>query len=264
MVVDAHTAARYWRPELGRVLRAWAAGYVVLTTIFLAVGFFLTRVLWDLGLDTVDGGISHWFARNRSSAANHVASVMSETGNTVPIIVVAALLTVALARERRWHAAAVPAVALTLELAVFLTTNYVVARARPDVPIGPAPSTYSYPSGHSAAAVALYAGGAVLAARYAWPWFVRGVADAAAVLVPAGVGLARVYEGMHFTSDVLAGYALGAGSLATALVATRLVRPGRSLVVETARDREEVEETEQATQREQHEHDRRQPVHPHH
>ena len=69
--------------------------------------------------------------------------------------------------------------------------------------------TSSYPSGHTGAAVCLYGGIAIL---LLWLYGARpGVKLAAAALwcVPVAVALSRVYRGMHYPSDVLAGALLG-------------------------------------------------------
>ncbi|MYX43200.1 phosphatase PAP2 family protein, partial [Streptomyces sp. SID89] len=95
-----------------------------------------------------------------------------------------------------------------------------VRRARPaldQVPIvrrlGRQPITTSFPSGHAASAAAFAAG--VALESPAW--------GAAVAPVAASVALSRVYTGVHFPSDVLAGAALGAGAAfaVRALVPTR-------------------------------------------
>ena len=75
-------------------------------------------------------------------------------------------------------------------------------------------SSFSFPSGHALVSLAVYASLALVVARHA-----RNRRVAVAVLLVAAVwvlaiGFSRLYLGVHFLSDVLAGYAAGAAWLA--------------------------------------------------
>jgi hypothetical protein len=73
-------------------------------------------------------------------------------------------------------------------------------------------SGYGLPSGHAQGAVVLWGLLALLAVRRGagrWVW-------APAALLSLSIGLSRVYLGVHFPTDVLAGWALGAVVLAAA------------------------------------------------
>ena len=79
-----------------------------------------------------------------------------------------------------------------------------VGRSRPPTEIGldalaAVPGSPSFPSGHAMSAFAVAAAIALLAPRLRWP--VLGLA--------ALIGFSRVYLGVHFWLDVLAGAALG-------------------------------------------------------
>jgi membrane-associated phospholipid phosphatase len=77
------------------------------------------------------------------------------------------------------------------------------------------PSGYSFPSGHATTAFAAAAAVGVLHPRLRWP--LLGLA--------AVVGFSRVYLGVHWGLDVLAGATLGTGiGIGCALLARRLVR----------------------------------------
>ncbi|MFC5635793.1 bifunctional phosphatase PAP2/diacylglycerol kinase family protein [Streptomyces bullii] len=88
------------------------------------------------------------------------------------------------------------------------------------------PITTSFPSGHSASAAAFATG--VALESPAW--------GAAVAPVAATVALSRVYTGVHFPSDVLAGAALGAG----AAFAVRGMVPTRAQIAPPARPRADV------------------------
>jgi undecaprenyl-diphosphatase len=112
------------------------------------------------------------------------------------------------------------------ELTLFLASAAIVGRPRPDVPHleGQLP-TSSYPSGHVAATILLYAAIVVLA----WPrtraWW-RWALVALAVLMPLWVALSRTYYGMHHPTDILGSVVLAAGWLAATVY---LVRPNCDL-----------------------------------
>jgi undecaprenyl-diphosphatase len=77
------------------------------------------------------------------------------------------------------------------------------------------PSGYSFPSGHATTAFAAAAAVGMLHPRLRWPL----------LAVAAVVGFSRVYLGVHWGLDVLAGAALGTAiGVACALLARRLVR----------------------------------------
>lgn len=74
-------------------------------------------------------------------------------------------------------------------------------------------TSYSYPSGHSIAAVCFY--GTILFLSYVllkntqWRWLMQGICSVLLLLIP----LSRIYLGVHFTSDVLGGLCFSFGLL---------------------------------------------------
>jgi len=142
----------------------------------------------------------------RTQTWDSVTAIWSHIGNT-EIIIGVALAAVALVfwRTRRWWFAVIPAIAISLQAAVFVAATLVTGRPRPDVPhLDPAPPTSSYPSGHVGASVALYASFAIMATTIERSWLRRTVIAVCSV-IPILVAYARLYRGMHHLSDVIIG-----------------------------------------------------------
>ncbi|EIE51276.1 phosphatase PAP2 family protein [Salipiger aestuarii] len=102
-------------------------------------------------------------------------------------------------------------------------------RPRPDlVPHGVDVATASFPSGHSMMSAVTYLTLAVMLARTQRLWRLRVFFVVVAALLAMTVGISRIYLGVHWPSDVLAGWALGAAwALGVWLMARWLARRGR-------------------------------------
>jgi len=220
--VAAPQRSRAWSLAEGGV--TIAIGYLALSAALIVAGLILVHLLapvrhWD-------DHVNAWFAAHRTSGWNRVSKAGTFLANTMGVVVVAAVVT-GFGLLRRWgRLAALLTCGLALELAVFLTVNYIVQRPRPNAAhLGPTPSTYSFPSGHVGATFVLYGGIAVLvASRTAHRW-ARTLAWTVAALVALWVGLSRVYEAEHHPTDVFAGLCLGIGALVATVLAIRPAWP---------------------------------------
>ena len=84
-----------------------------------------------------------------------------------------------------------------------LLAKHIFGRVRPDLWLSILPeSTFSFPSGHAMQSMAVAGALAVLA----WPTRGRWLALATAIVFVALVGTSRIYLGVHFPSDILAGW----------------------------------------------------------
>ena len=108
-------------------------GYVVLAALMIGIGLLLTHAL-DGSVGNWDRHVSEHFARHRTSGWNDDTKVATSAVNTLPAIVVAAVVVAFLAFRRRWREAVFLTIALVLEITVFLSVNFVVNRPRPAVP----------------------------------------------------------------------------------------------------------------------------------
>jgi membrane-associated phospholipid phosphatase len=202
-------------------------GGAVLVYLFLAgTGLLVNRVLSHGAVGRWDRGVSRWFYQHRTGTLNTVTHYGSMLSDTRTAIAVTAVLVVGLRIWRGgWRESAVILMCIVGELTIFLGVTSTVHRKRPSVPqLDPAPPTSSFPSGHTGAAVALYVGLAVTLLIVTRDSPHRGAFVLAAGLlcvVPVIVATSRVYRGMHYATDVLAG-ALAGGLWMVIVVRTLL------------------------------------------
>jgi membrane-associated phospholipid phosphatase len=204
------------------------AGYTVLTLLLLAIGTLLTHAL-DGSVGRWDQHVNEYFARHRTTTWNDITSVATSAFNTVPVVIAAAIAVGFLSLRRRFAEAAFLTLALLLEITVFLSVTFVVARPRPDVlRLNSTPATSSFPSGHTAAATVLFVGIALIITCCTRNPLARVAAGLLAALVAVNVGFARVYRGLHHPTDVMVGLLFGLACLAFAALAVRAAQRVRA------------------------------------
>jgi undecaprenyl-diphosphatase len=197
---------------------------VALALVLTGLGWVLSHVIQHDAAGRADAGISRWLAGERNGELNDVTAVTTEVGGTLTVTALAVLATAAAALVwRRWREPMLVAVAVAGEVAIFLVVTLLVDRPRPPVQhLDQAPPTSSFPSGHTAATVALWGALAILASERARSALVRGIVLALAFGLPLLVASSRMYRGMHFLTDVLGGALLGVVWLAATVRGIRI------------------------------------------
>ena len=205
-------------------LLALVSGYLLLALASIALGFLVTDVLLaNDGIERFDERFPSWLAGERTDTWTDVSWVGSELAGGYVIPAVIALVAVVMAVKRRWRIAAYVLFAVAVESATYRATTLFVERTRPDVErLESLPVEASYPSGHTAASIALYSGLALLVtsrfARGNWRILIWVVALA----IPPAVALSRIYRGMHHPIDALAGVPIGIAALVVVVFACRV------------------------------------------
>jgi membrane-associated phospholipid phosphatase len=199
-------------------------GYVLLAAASIALGLLVTNVLLDVrGVERLDERFPRWLEGQRTETWTDLSWVGSEVAGGFVIPAMIALVALAMVALHRFRIAAFLLFAVAVESATYRATTFFVDRPRPHVErLEGLDPTASYPSGHTAAAIALYCGLAVLlTSRFVRPgeripiWLV-------ALAIPPIAGLARMYRGMHHPIDVLAGVPIGIAAILIALFACRV------------------------------------------
>jgi membrane-associated phospholipid phosphatase len=198
-----------------------AVAYVAVAGLSILLGLLVTHViLADNGIASNDESFVGFLSHHRSGGLTDasLAASMMAGGVVLPILV--AVFGLAMATLRQWRVGAFLICALAVESASYRTTTLVIHRPRPAVlRLEHLPVDASYPSGHTAASIAVYCGLALLVTSRIASRSARVVIWIVAVAVPVFVAFGRMYRGMHHPLDVLGGVALGI----TALVALVLI-----------------------------------------
>ena len=240
--MDASEGCRGLRcpPTNWRGLRVWIAAAVVMTVAAIALGWLIVHPLAG-SVGRIDNDLARWLADRRTPTWDAITWVGSGSAEAVVKISATVVLGAVFAwRWRRWNEGALLAGALILEVTVFLIASFVVGRARPPVvPLDSVPPTSSYPSGHTAAAVAFYGALAIIVWWHTRNAVARRVALVVAIVMPPIVGLSRMYRGMHHLSDVLVGAVIGAVSLCVTYHVVRPAQPAAAPSTARAIDRDE-------------------------
>lgn len=131
-------------------------------------------------------------------------------GLTIAVLALVVLWFVDMLR-RRYRAANYHLFAVLAGLALMFWLKVLFERPRPNlVPVRTAALTHSFPSGHASTAALAYITIGVLIAKECSGRRPMILALAVAGLISLAVGVSRVYLGVHWPTDIAAGWVLGA------------------------------------------------------
>ncbi len=186
-----------WRPT--RLLLLFAGVLLPLLLFGSLAEDVLERVAFSFDLP-----ILHAVHRHSSPLLDALMHGASVVGSIVVLFPFALLVFAVLAWRARRRAATFWLLAVGGAALLNPACKHVFARSRPDLWVSPYPElSFSFPSGHAMNSMAVLAALIALAwhTRAKWPLLTGGA------LVVALVGLSRIYWGVHYPSDVLAGWA---------------------------------------------------------
>lgn len=213
-------------PRASTLAVSLIAGAVVLWGCFVALGELIVHFWAHSRFGRADGRVDSYLADHRTPTGRNVSLVLADLADTKTVMALTVLVVIVLYLARRRLREPLFLVAVVVgEVTTFVAVTAVVARHRPPVPrLDASPPTSSFPSGHTAAAVCLYGGIAVLCAVLARRALLRVLGWTAAVVIPILVAAARLYRGMHYPTDVVGGALLGGLWLGWV---TRVFPPGK-------------------------------------
>jgi undecaprenyl-diphosphatase len=184
-----------------------------LAIIVLCVGFFalLADEVMEGGTQKFDDAVLLWMNRHASPPLTGLALDFTSLGSGVVVWLVLLAASVFLWSSRhRWSVGLLWVSVLGAGL-INTVMKTIFHRARPH--LFPWRTPYaglsSFPSGHSMTAMVCYATLAYLVARLAPTAFLQRFTIGMAALLILLIGLSRMYLGVHYPTDVLAGFMMG-------------------------------------------------------
>lgn len=217
--------------------RKIVAGSCLIVFIILT---YLVSTRQELAFDTV---IREWFYSLRTPWLTEVVKGITFMGNTKTIVLICVLLLAVPAvigiierlgtkadrdsalkkNSAGWHITkkvGIPVAAVAIVgSAINKTIKHIMMRPRPDVSLHLIEQGgWSFPSGHSISGLLLYGFLVWLLRRYVKDSRIVNAATVILTLLWIGIGLSRIYLGVHYPTDVLGGWTLGMVVMMTAIV----------------------------------------------
>lgn len=174
----------------------------VLSLLFI----ILTVLVCTNTIEPLDNAASSFIISIRSPELTNTMNIITNISGSYALIVFTTLFII-LIKKKKYP------LAITINLiAVFITSQLakaIVERDRPLDMLVSAPG-YSYPSGHSMVGLAYFSFLSYLVIKYIPNKIVKIILPIVFTITILLVGFSRIYLGVHYLSDVLAGFLLGA------------------------------------------------------
>jgi undecaprenyl-diphosphatase len=176
-----------------------------------------------------DNAIISFITSFESPTLTSIMKFFTFIGSSKPIIVLSIVILIFLYKVLKHRSE------LILFIAVILGANILYAslkqifhRARPDLHRLFEIGGYSFPSGHATIAFSLYGVLAFLLWRHITTGLGRTILILISILMILMIGISRIYLGVHYPSDILAGYFISGFWLTMAIWFFQRYKEGKS------------------------------------
>jgi Membrane-associated phospholipid phosphatase len=189
----------------------------------------LSPFLVHNGPTGIDQHITDWFAGRRTTTWSHVMGRVTWLGSSVVVIPITVLTTIGLGWAHRGRLAAFVVVTVTGAALVNSLAKDFVGRNRPPAAVRlQHPHASSFPSGHSTQAAATYVALGIVILVLTRSRVTRVISWTLLIGIVIAVGVSRVYLGVHWTTDVIAGWIVGTAWTLGVACAFGLLAPQRA------------------------------------
>jgi undecaprenyl-diphosphatase len=209
---------------------------LVVAIVILVMGIAIIAVASDAFLDfatqlkannplirQLDQGVHDWCVTHRNNAGNIFFVIITTLGSPLVLSVVTAIVVIVKWRKHRRGTALFLALATAGGYGIQLALKQHYARARPLLTQAvQGAHGYAFPSGHATGSAVVLGAFAYLIIRGKHELHIKVLSVILAALLLVAVCWSRVYLGVHWLTDVIAGAGLGAVWLLAAILAQEI------------------------------------------
>lgn len=188
--------------------------FFVFFVIFLAIA----EDVFEQEIFEFDSVVYNFLVNNRNEALNNFFKIITQFGSALVLIIIT-ILCVIFIRDKKYKIL-VPANLITIVIINIVLKNFFL-RPRPNEFRLIEETGYSFPSGHAMASTAFYGLLIYIAHEKIENKILRNTICIMLGLLILLISISRIYVGVHYTSDVIAGTCF---SIAYLILITRLIK----------------------------------------
>lgn len=176
----------------------------IISGIFFLLFMIITILMLTNNTKVFDDTIYNYIYSFRSDFLDTLFKSITKFANTITVILLVVLLMIFLERKSMW----------TLLITVVSTVSlnqilkHTIRRIRPDHLRLIEEGGFSFPSGHSMISIALYGSLIYLVYKNIKNKIVKTILIVLLTILILEIGISRIYLGVHYPTDVLAGFCL--------------------------------------------------------
>jgi len=216
-----------------KVRRFWASAALLSVELLIVMGIFfisllgfvyLVRRVFVLENNDFDQTVFDYLEQYVTPANTRFMQAVTFLG-THRFLIPANLTLVAwflFVRKHRWYSIKIPAIAASSLLLMFVLKNF-FGRERPMIPLLEPARGLSFPSGHALKSMTFYGMLIYITYQTVKDPRLRWLVIVLLFLLILTIGFSRIYLRVHYTSDVLAGFAMGWLWIVLALKTLRMI-----------------------------------------
>lgn len=176
----------------------------IISGIFFLLFITITILMITNNIKVFDDTIYNYIFSLRNDSLDIIFKTITKFCNTITVIIFVIILVIFLERKSMWKLL----ITVVSTVLVNQLLKHTIRRIRPDHLRLIEERGFSFPSGHSMTSIALYGILIYLVYKYIKNKILKIILITLLTLLILGIGISRIYLGVHYPSDVLAGFFL--------------------------------------------------------